>query len=39
MTLFSFEQSELALKKAVDTVDHKLDYYGVRGIANEWFAS
>ena len=32
------------LKKAFDTVDHnillkKLDYCGVRGISNEWFAS
>ena len=32
------------LKKAFDTVDHnkllqKLDYYGIKGIANEWFCS
>ena len=32
------------LKKAFDTVDHHLllknvEYYGVRGISNEWFAS
>ena len=32
------------LKKAFDAVDHnmllrKLDYYGIRGIANEWFCS
>ena len=32
------------LKKAFDTVDHnillrKLDYYGIRGITNEWFCS
>ena len=32
------------LKKAFDTVEHnillkKQDYYGVKGIANEWFAS
>ena len=32
------------LKKAFDIVDHdillrKLDYYGTRGIANEWFCS
>ena len=32
------------LKKAFDIVDHnillkKFDYYGVRGIAIEWFAS
>ena len=32
------------LKKSFDTVDHnilirKLDYYGIRGIANEWFCS
>ena len=32
------------LKKALDAVDHnillrKLDYYDIRGIANEWFCS
>ena len=32
------------LKKAFDTVSHnillkKLDYFGIRGIANEWFYS
>ena len=32
------------LKKAFDTVDHnilprKLDYYGIRGIANKWLCS
>ena len=32
------------LKKAFDTVDHyillqKLDFYGIRGIVNDWFQS
>ena len=27
------------LKKSLDTADHKKpDYYGLRGITNEWFA-
>ena len=32
------------LKNAFDTIDHnilprKLDYYGIRGVSNEWFYS
>ena len=32
------------LKKAFDTVDHnllleKLDYYGIRGVPEDWFCS
>ena len=33
----------LDLSKAFDTVDHcivkKIEYYGIRGIANDWFQS
>ena len=34
----------IVLKKAFDTVDHnilvkKLEYYGIRGIANKWVCS
>ena len=42
MTLFSFEHSESALKKAFDTVDHNTKtslLWFVKGISNKWLAS
>ena len=31
--------SVVEISKPFDTVDHKLDYYGVKRITNEWLAS
>ena len=42
MTLFSFEHSESALKKAFDTVDHNTKtslLWCVKVISNKWLAS
>ena len=39
-----FQKADVDFQKAFDTVDHqiliqKLNYYGIRGITNNWFSS